>query len=114
MNSPQHTITEERWKTFSLAAQCMHIATELTRAESFSHSGDGGRRRNALNRARELAALSFAVSETPGRRRTFAQISGVLDQVLSGDMGTEEDAAIADLEKELEPFALVLARERGV
>jgi hypothetical protein len=113
MNVPQHTITKERWGTFSLAAQCMHIASELTRAESFSRRGDVGRREHALARARELAELSFAASETGGRRRAFRQMSQILQVLLSGEK-SGIDVTVADLEQELEPFAVILARERGV
>lgn len=106
------TLTPERWATFSLATQLMNISSELSRAISFERRKDSEREAASLERVRELVDLSVAVGVTPGQRREFARLREVTNAIIAGD--ADFAVTLADIQAELEPFALICAKERGV
>lgn len=107
-----HALTPERWATFSLATQIMNISSELSRAMSFERRKDVQHKTAALERMRELIDLSVAVGGAGGRRREFARLREVLNGIIMGD--TDFVVTTADIQAELEPFAFMCAKERGV
>lgn len=106
------TITPERWATFSLATQLINISSELSRAISFERRKDVEREATSLERVRELLDLSVAVGNTPGRRRELARLREVMNAIIVGD--ADFAITLADIQAELEPFALICAKERSV
>jgi hypothetical protein len=106
------TLTPERWATFSLAAQLMNISSEIARAESFEKKQDFPHRDRALLRAHELIQFSVAGASTPSRQRELSRLKEMFLGASFDSM--HSPLTLADIQKELEPFAGVLARERGV
>lgn len=106
------TLTPERWAAFSLATQLMNISSEIARAESFEKKRDFSHRDSALERAHELIELSVAGASTRPMRRELSR----LKEMFLGASFDREHApmTLADIQAELEPFASICARERGV
>lgn len=106
------TLTPERWASFSLATQMMNISSEIARAESFEKKQDFPHRDRALDRAHELIQLSVAGASTRPRRR---ELSRLKEMFLGASFDpTHSPMTLADIQAELEPFALICAKERGV
>jgi hypothetical protein len=90
----------------------MNISSEIARAESFEKKRDFPHRDRALERAHELIQLSVASASTPPRRR---ELSRLKEMFLGASFDPDHaPLTLADIQKELEPFAGICARERGV
>ena len=106
------SLTPDRWSQLSLATQLMNISSEISRAESFEKKQDFPHRDSALKRAHELIQLSVAGASTPPRQRELSR----LKEMFLGASFDPKNAflTLADIQAELEPFASICARERGV
>ena len=106
------TLTAERWATFSFATQLINISSEIARAQSFERKHDEEHRRVSIAGALELLDFSINGSTAPSRRRELARLREMLLGIFLHDKSVP--MTLRDVQGELEPFAFVCARERGV
>lgn len=105
-------MTAERWSQFSLAMQLMNIDSELARAESLQAKQDPEHARTCLFRALELANLSAFGSARATQKKEMRRLYELIAD-LSQDT-REYSSSVEQLRQSLQPFASILARERGV
>lgn len=111
--TPTHkTLTPERWASFSLAAQLMNIDTEPARAQSMRQTGDEHLAQQSFARAIELVNLTVTVQHNQYRRRELTRLRELITGV--ADNRQQYHVTLGDIRKPLEPFSVMVARERGV
>lgn len=105
-------MTVERWNQLSLGMQMMNIESELARAESLQQKNDPGHARACLFRALELAQLSAFGSAPKGQKKEMRRVFELIADLSQNKR--EYTESLAQLRRVLQPFAQLVAKERGV
>ena len=102
----------DRWKTFSLAFQLVTIAVDLSRTIHQLEAGLNDRAWRSLQRARVYARLT--IEELPGRLPKDIRASLVQFCEEGENSGAVNLQAVQTMQHILEPYNMIVARERGV